>query len=946
MNSQGKRARWQHIYQRHWLSGFISIDCGAPNGNRDADLQINYVTDDGFIDSGVNNQVSSEQLPSSARTLRIFPNGTRNCYTIRPTSGGSSKYLIRASFLYGNYDGQSRSPTFDLYIGVNYWATVSFPAVDSYVHKEIIHVVPSTDRALIQVCLLNTGSGIPFISSLELRALNGNMYQTDATTVALYKRLNMGGNATFRHPQDVHDRLWSADDGSYSSMRSFGTVNIEPDPTLERRNDSYEVPMKVLETYATAPYSTGSLELNWQTFAADKWIVYFHFAEMTKLSPLREFTISTNDKILTRISLEYLTPVTIPFEQSTGGTSLNFEFVPNYQDLNYLPILNAVEVYYLLDLSRTSTALDDANAMNDIKTMYIVMKESWQGDPCVPSNLTWDGLKCSTDDPPRITSLDLSFSGLKGNIANSLANLTKLEYLNLSHNELTGSVPEFLAKLENLKVLDLTGNNLSGSVPKDLLARASDNTLQLSLAGNPNLENPSVENPNPKDPNLDFSGSWGLSKKTRNIIIIAAAFGLAVVVGGCIWIVHWKKQSAQRRISMESQNHSAQIRISMENQNGKSEPVSQGISGNIMRRYTFAEVESIIKNFDMQKVIGEGAFGKVFHGKLDDGTEVAVKKLSPSAKAGPRQFETEANLLSKIHHRHLVSLLGYCDEPENMALIYEYMPKGNLHENLSGKNGEVLTWDRRLCIAVDTAKGLDYLHNGCDTPIIHRDIKTANILLDEHLRAKISDFGLSRIFPSVNDILIATNPVGTRGYLDPEYYTSRSLTAKSDVYSFGVVLLELITARPVQGEEYIVEWAAQEVKKQGYQIQQIVDPRLDGQYDPDTAEKLVSISLSCVEKTVANRPDIHKVLADLRVCYDLNLERSQGVVNRATELSISYGNDVELSSLDVSSTTHCSTNASSYLRSMLRGFTSNFGGPELLLSLLPLALVLLTLLVA
>ncbi|PKI32455.1 hypothetical protein CRG98_047154 [Punica granatum] len=158
------------------------------------------------------------------------------------------------------------------------------------------------------------------------------------------------------------------------------------------------------------------------------------------------------------------------------------------------------------------------------------------------------------------------------------------------------------------------------------------------------------------------------------------------------------------------------------------------------------------------------------------------------------------------------------------------------------------------------------------------------------------------------------------------YYTSRSLTAKSDVYSFGVVILELITARPVQGEEYIVEWAAQEVKKQGYQIQQIVDPRLDGQYDPDTAEKLVSISLSCVEKTVANRPDIHKVLADLRVCYDLNLERSQGVVNRATELSISYGNDVELSSLDVSSTTHCSTNASSYLRSMLRGFTSNFWG--------------------
>ncbi|PKI47585.1 hypothetical protein CRG98_032026 [Punica granatum] len=177
-----------------------------------------------------------------------------------------------------------------------------------------------------------------------------------------------------------------------------------------------------------------------------------------------------------------------------------------------------------------------------------------------------------------------------------------------------------------------------------------------------------------------------------------------------------------------------------------------------------------------------------------------------------------------------------------MALFYEYLAKGNLREKLSGKDGKFFTWDQRLCIALDAAKGPDYLHNDCNPPIIHRDLKMANIPLDEHLQAKISDFRLLRIFSSANGVNIVTNPVGTPGYRDPKYCESgRSLTKKSDVYSFGVVLLELFNACSVQGDrEYIVDWAAQEVQKQDY-LQQIVDPRLDGQYDPHSAKKLVTI---------------------------------------------------------------------------------------------------------
>ncbi|PKI70981.1 hypothetical protein CRG98_008562 [Punica granatum] len=171
----------------------------------------------------------------------------------------------------------------------------------------------------------------------------------------------------------------------------FGRWNLTSDPVLVTRSDSYDVPVGVLETFAMADSNTGSLSINWHTtITADKWIVYFHFAEMVELSPLRDFTIYINGKNLTKISLRYLTPVTIPSKQFTSGIGFNFILVPTYAGQSL--ILNAVEIYYLLDPSRIPTALDDANAMNDIKTMYNAMKESWQGDPCVPTNFTWEGV--------------------------------------------------------------------------------------------------------------------------------------------------------------------------------------------------------------------------------------------------------------------------------------------------------------------------------------------------------------------------------------------------------------------------------------------------------------------------------------------------------------------------------------------------------------------------
>ncbi|PNX87716.1 leucine-rich repeat receptor-like protein kinase at2g19210-like protein [Trifolium pratense] len=182
--------------------------------------------------------------------------------------------------------------------------------------------------------------------------------------------------------------------------------------------------------------------------------------------------------------------------------------------------------------------------------------------------------------------------------------------------------------------------------------------------------------------------------------------------------------------------------------------------------FSCTEILNITDNF--KTIIGEGGFGKVYFGTLQDQTQVAVKRLSPSSMQGYKEFQSEAQLLTIVHHRNLVSLLGYCDEGEIKALVYEYMANGNLQQLLFGENSNILKWNERLNIAVDAAHGLDYLHNGCKPPIVHRDLKPSNILLDDKMHAKIADFGLSRAFGNDVDSHISTRPAGTFGYIDPE----------------------------------------------------------------------------------------------------------------------------------------------------------------------------------
>ncbi|XP_019154648.1 PREDICTED: probable LRR receptor-like protein kinase At1g51890 [Ipomoea nil] len=283
------------------------------------------------------------------------------------------------------------------------------------------------------------------------------------------------------------------------------------------------------------------------------------------------------------------------------------------------------------------------------------------------------------------------------------------------------------------------------------------------------------------------------------------------------------------------------------------------------RSFTYSEILKITRNFE--RVLGKGGFGTVYHGCLED-IQVAVKILSQSSIQGYREFQTEAELLTRVHHRYLTSLVGYCYEDEHKALVYEYMANGNLRDSLLEKSSHVLSWIERLQIAMDAAQGLDYLHNGCKPPIIHRDVKTTNILLNGKLQAKLSDFGLSRVFIVDDGSYVSTRVVGTLGYLDPEYYESHRLTEKSDVYNFGIVILELISGRPVivvnDEKPHILQWVS--VFLETGDIKKIIDPRLNEEFEVNCVWKALELAMACASPIPIRRPNMDYVVMELKEC--------------------------------------------------------------------------------
>ncbi|KAK4404070.1 Receptor-like kinase TMK4 [Sesamum angolense] len=507
------------------------------------------------------------------------------------------------------------------------------------------------------------------------------------------------------------------------------------------------------------------------------------------------------------------------------------------------------------------------------------LAESWLGNNACQD---WRFINCDSQGT-NVTVVNMGKQGFSGSISPALANLTSLRTLVLNDNNLTGVIPSVLTTLPQLQTFDVSNNDLSGPIPvfpPSVRFTYAGNLLLGKNASGGSGGGAGAPGGNPGSPDGSTSGS---SKKSSSAGIIAGVIVAVVIFVGVLLFVSYKcyvKRRHKRFGRVEGSEQGKELvkpnvtnglngyagvpsELQSQSSGDHSEiPVFEG--GNVT--ISIQVLRQVTDNFSEENVLGRGGFGVVYKGELHDGTKIAVKRMESGAMGtkGMNEFQAEIAVLTKVRHRHLVALLGYCINGNERLLVYEYMPQGTLGQHLfewQEHGYQPLTWKQRVTIALDVARGVEYLHSLAQQSFIHRDLKPSNILLSDDMRAKVADFGLVKNAPD-GKYSVETRLAGTFGYLAPEYAATGRVTTKVDVYAFGVVLMEIITGRKALDEtmpderSHLVTWFRRVlINKENLRksIDSILDP------DDETYEsicKVAELAGHCTAREPFQRPDM------------------------------------------------------------------------------------------
>ncbi|RZC58392.1 hypothetical protein C5167_005696 [Papaver somniferum] len=448
----------------------------------------------------------------------------------------------------------------------------------------------------------------------------------------------------------------------------------------------------------------------------------------------------------------------------------------------------------------------------------------------------------------KLQTLDLSNNFFTASLPTSLSHLKSLQYLRLNNNSLSGAFPQSLTNMTQLAFLDLSYNNLSGPIPK-FPART------FNVVGNPLICATGSEQecfgtaPMPLIYNLTSSQSaqpTGKSRSHKMALALGSSLACLCLLIVAFGLLLWWRQRYNKQIFFDvNDQHHEEVCL-----------------GNL-KRFHFRELQIATDNFNNKNMIGKGGFGHVYKGYLQDGTLVAVKRLKDgNAAGGEIQFQTEVEMISLAVHRNLLRLWGFCMTSSERLLVYPYMSNGSVASRLKGK--PALDWATRKRIALGAGRGLLYLHEQCDPKIIHRDVKAANILLDDYCEAVVGDFGLAKLLDH-QDSHVTTAVRGTVGHIAPEYLSTGQSSEKTDVFGFGILLLELITGqralefgKAANQKGAMLDW----VKKIHLEkkLDMLVDKDLKSDYDRIELEEIVQVALLCTQYLPGQRPKMSEVV--------------------------------------------------------------------------------------